>query len=180
MRTYVLSKHYALYAHMLLLQFSSSRRLPSRLFSSTRRLFGSSAATPATAPPTPGHGSSPSISSVSSRFRTHQTNNSISSIASVSSSGTLVEGTVTQQRRLAEFATMLGDYKLAISVWEALRKEGRGGSVGFYFHSCIRGNPHTLLGRTSYPPSTVPSCIPWMRGSTLFTSVSLAGSYAQP
>ncbi|KZT72776.1 hypothetical protein DAEQUDRAFT_749133 [Daedalea quercina L-15889] len=109
--------------------FSSSRRLPSRLFSSTKRLFGSSAASPApTAPSTPGHGSNPSISSVSSRFRTHQANNSISSIASVSSVGTLAEGTVSQQRRLAEFATMLGDYKLATSVWEALRKEGRGGS----------------------------------------------------
>lgn len=38
-------------------------------------------------------------------------------------------GSVNQQRRLAEFATILGDYKLAISVWEALRKEARGGSV---------------------------------------------------
>lgn len=37
-----------------------------------------------------------------------------------------------QQRRLAEFATFLGDIKLAISVWEALRKEGRGGSVCQY------------------------------------------------
>ncbi|KAH9937068.1 ER-golgi trafficking TRAPP I complex 85 kDa subunit-domain-containing protein [Fomitopsis serialis] len=109
--------------------FSSSRRLPSRLFSSTRRLFGSSVASPtATAPSTPAHGSNTSISSVSSRFKTHQANSSISSIASVSSAGTLVEGTVTQQRRLAEFATMLGDYKLATSIWEALRKEGRGGS----------------------------------------------------
>ena len=36
-----------------------------------------------------------------------------------------------QQRRLAEFATILGDLKLAVSVWEALRKESRGkiGSV---------------------------------------------------
>ncbi|KAH9837148.1 ER-golgi trafficking TRAPP I complex 85 kDa subunit-domain-containing protein [Rhodofomes roseus] len=109
--------------------FSSSRRLPSRLFSSTRRLFGSAAPSPAvTTPSTPVHGPNPSISSVSSRFRTHQTNSSITSITSVSSAGTLVDGTVTQQRRLAEFATMLGDYKLATSIWEALRKEGRGGS----------------------------------------------------
>ncbi|KAK7059092.1 hypothetical protein VNI00_001716 [Paramarasmius palmivorus] len=33
-----------------------------------------------------------------------------------------------QQRRLAEFATILGDLKLAVSVWESIRKEGRGGS----------------------------------------------------
>ena len=36
-----------------------------------------------------------------------------------------------QLRRLAEFATVLGDYKLAIMVWEALRKENKGGSVSF-------------------------------------------------
>ena len=36
-----------------------------------------------------------------------------------------------QLRRLAEFATVLGDYKLALVVWEALRKEGKGGSVSF-------------------------------------------------
>jgi len=35
-----------------------------------------------------------------------------------------------QQRRLAEFATILGDYKLALGVWESLRKDGKGGSVG--------------------------------------------------
>lgn len=36
-----------------------------------------------------------------------------------------------QQRRLAEFATILGDFKLAVSVWEAIRKETKGqyGSV---------------------------------------------------
>ena len=34
------------------------------------------------------------------------------------------------QRRLAEFATILGDFKLAVTVWESMRKEGRGGSVG--------------------------------------------------
>jgi len=35
-----------------------------------------------------------------------------------------------QQRRLAEFATILGDFKLAVGVWEALRKDSKGGSVG--------------------------------------------------
>ncbi|KAI0721227.1 ER-golgi trafficking TRAPP I complex 85 kDa subunit-domain-containing protein [Cerioporus squamosus] len=105
--------------------YSSSRRLPSRLFSSTRRLFGASTTT--SSPATPTHGSSASVSSASSRF-THGPNNSVSSIASVTSISTMGGGSVTQQRRLAEFATILGDYKLAISVWETLRKEGRGGS----------------------------------------------------
>ncbi|KAI8981263.1 ER-golgi trafficking TRAPP I complex 85 kDa subunit-domain-containing protein [Trametes punicea] len=105
--------------------YSSSRRLPSRLFSSTRRLFGSSSTV--SSPATPTHGSSPSVSSVSSRF-THGANSSVSSITSVTSVSTIGGGTVNQQRRLAEFATILGDYKLAISVWETLRKEGRGGS----------------------------------------------------
>ncbi|EIW64369.1 uncharacterized protein TRAVEDRAFT_158546 [Trametes versicolor FP-101664 SS1] len=105
--------------------YSSSRRLPSRLFSSTRRLFGASSA--ASSPATPTHGSSPSVSSVSNRF-THGPNSSVSSITSVTSISTMGGGNVNQQRRLAEFATILGDYKLAISVWETLRKEGRGGS----------------------------------------------------
>ncbi|RPD64974.1 hypothetical protein L227DRAFT_571426 [Lentinus tigrinus ALCF2SS1-6] len=105
--------------------YSSSRRLPSRLFSSTRRLFGASATM--SSPATPTHGSSPSVSSTGSRF-THGPNNSVSSIASVTSISTMGGGSVNQQRRLAEFATILGDYKLAISVWETLRKEGRGGS----------------------------------------------------
>ncbi|TFK91662.1 hypothetical protein K466DRAFT_482283 [Polyporus arcularius HHB13444] len=105
--------------------YSSSRRLPSRLFSSTRRLFGASTAV--SSPATPTHGSSPSVSSTSTRF-THGPNSSVSSIASVTSISTMGGGSVTQQRRLAEFATILGDYKLAISVWETLRKEGRGGS----------------------------------------------------
>lgn len=38
-------------------------------------------------------------------------------------------GGPSQQRRLAEFATILGDLKLAVTIWEALRKEGKGGSV---------------------------------------------------
>ena len=105
-------------------QYSSSRRLPSRLFSSTRRLFGASS----TAPATPTHGSSPSTSSMNSRFK-HGPNSSVSSIASVTSISAMGGGNVNEQRRLAEFATILGDYKLAISVWETLRKEGKGGSV---------------------------------------------------
>ncbi|KAG6819496.1 hypothetical protein H0H93_011310 [Arthromyces matolae] len=88
--------------------FSSTRRLPSRLFSSTRRLFGS---------PSP----SPSAS--------HHLSSSVSSLPSTNQSGvTSPVSPLTQQRRLAEFATILGDLKLAVSVWEALRKDGKGGS----------------------------------------------------
>lgn len=113
----------------LLCQYSSSRRLPSRLFSSTRRLFGSSAPA-ASAPVTPTHGSNPSISSVTSRFASsHAASSSVTSLASISSASGATEGGVTQQRRLAEFATVLGDYKLAITVWETLRKDSKGGSV---------------------------------------------------
>lgn len=36
--------------------------------------------------------------------------------------------TISPQRRLAEFATFLGDYKLAVPLWESIRKEGKGGS----------------------------------------------------
>ena len=35
-----------------------------------------------------------------------------------------------QNRRLAEFATFLGDYKVAMTVWDSLRKDGKGGAVG--------------------------------------------------
>ncbi|KAI0788537.1 ER-golgi trafficking TRAPP I complex 85 kDa subunit-domain-containing protein [Abortiporus biennis] len=108
--------------------YSSSRRLPSRLFSSTRRLFGSSyASAPPTAPSTPSHGSSPSISSNSSRVTSHHPNSSVSSLSSITSAGGIAGG-VSQHRRLAEFATILGDYKLAVSVWETLRKDSKGGS----------------------------------------------------
>lgn len=96
--------------------YSSTRRLPSRLFSSTRRLFGSS--TPSSY--TPGHASTPSTSSVTSRT-------SISSVTS-GANGSQAGGPPPMHRRLAEFATILGDIKLAISVWESLRKEGKGGS----------------------------------------------------
>ncbi|KAI0348507.1 hypothetical protein BDW22DRAFT_1350734 [Trametopsis cervina] len=116
--------------------YSSSRRLPSRLFSSTRRLFGTGYSTPpvsASGGAASGHGSNPSVSSISSRF-SHAANNSVSSLASVTSSSSastaaaVTMGGVTQQRRLAEFATILGDFKLAITVWESLRKDSKGGS----------------------------------------------------
>ncbi|KAL4070824.1 ER-golgi trafficking TRAPP I complex 85 kDa subunit-domain-containing protein [Scleroderma citrinum] len=98
--------------------YSSSRRLPSRLFSSTRRLFGSGAATPQTFV----HGSSTSVSSLPTRSHSYNASQN-----SLSGSGISLPPP-SQQRRLAEFATILGDYKLAIGVWESLRKEGKGGS----------------------------------------------------
>ncbi|KAF9455059.1 hypothetical protein P691DRAFT_800071 [Macrolepiota fuliginosa MF-IS2] len=90
--------------------FTSNRRLPSRLFSSTRRLFGSPSSTPI-----PTHNSSSSIASLP--------RSSTSSI-----NGHNVPSPPSQQRRLAEFATILGDFKLAVTVWESLRKESKGGS----------------------------------------------------
>ncbi|KAF8530987.1 ER-golgi trafficking TRAPP I complex 85 kDa subunit-domain-containing protein [Gautieria morchelliformis] len=90
--------------------YSSTRRLPSRLFSSTRRLFGGSAASNHVPTPPTHH-----VNAYSNTV-THPTSSPASS------------GPPPQQRRLAEFATFLGDIKLAVSVWEALRKEGRGGS----------------------------------------------------
>ncbi|KAG6381059.1 ER-golgi trafficking TRAPP I complex 85 kDa subunit-domain-containing protein [Boletus reticuloceps] len=97
--------------------FSSSRRLPSRLFSSTRKFFGST--TPTTQSPT--HTSTSSVTSLPSRSYTHNP----SQLASGSS---VLTAPPSQLRRLAEFATILGDHKLAISVWESLRKENKGGS----------------------------------------------------
>ncbi|KAJ7706314.1 ER-golgi trafficking TRAPP I complex 85 kDa subunit-domain-containing protein [Mycena rosella] len=93
--------------------FSSNRRLPSRLFSSTRRLFGSPSPSPA-----PSHASTPSLSLSRS---TTLTGSSLLSGASALTPPS-------QQRRLAEFATILGDFKLAVTVWETMRKEGKGGS----------------------------------------------------
>jgi hypothetical protein len=101
------------------LQFASTRRLPSRLFSSTRRLFGSGTTSPA-----PQHPPTSSFSPALSGTRA----GSQSSITSISAGG---HPPPSQQRRLAEFATLLGDLKLAVSVWEALKKDGKGGSVGY-------------------------------------------------
>ncbi|KAK1228620.1 hypothetical protein PQX77_008273 [Marasmius sp. AFHP31] len=96
--------------------FSSTRRLPSRLFSSTRRLFGSPSPSPA-----PGqHQSSASMSSTPLRSSTIN--------GPISSHGSAQGTPPPQQRRLAEFATILGDFKLAVSVWETLRKDSKGGS----------------------------------------------------
>ena len=98
--------------------YSSSRRLPSRLFSSTRKLFGSSV------PPAqnPAHVSSSSISSLPSRSHTYNP-------SQLASASTILTAPPSRLRRLAEFATILGDYKLATTVWESLRKEDKGGSV---------------------------------------------------
>ncbi|KAG6818052.1 hypothetical protein H0H87_009207 [Tephrocybe sp. NHM501043] len=92
--------------------FSSTRRLPSRLFSSTRRLFGSPSPSPA-----PTHNMSSSVSSLPAR-----------AAMNASAQGAGSASPPSQQRRLAEFATILGDLKLAFTVWETLRKEGKGGS----------------------------------------------------
>ncbi|KAG6832288.1 hypothetical protein H0H92_003521 [Tricholoma furcatifolium] len=92
--------------------YSSTRRLPSRLFSSTRRLFGS-----ASSSPTPTHNMSSSVSSLPSK-----------TAINVSTQGAISPSPPPQQQRLAEFATILGDLKLAVAVWEALRKDGKGGS----------------------------------------------------
>jgi hypothetical protein len=103
------------------IQFASTRRLPSRLFSSTRRLFGSGTASPA-----PPHPPTASASPVMPATRS----GSHSSISSISAGGLPPPS---QQRRLAEFASILGDLKLAVSVWEALKKDGKGGSVGYTY-----------------------------------------------
>ncbi|KAI6031618.1 ER-golgi trafficking TRAPP I complex 85 kDa subunit-domain-containing protein [Pisolithus microcarpus] len=95
--------------------YSSSRRLPSRLFSSTRRLFGSGTSTPQT----PVHTSSTSLSSL-------------------------------PQRRLAEFATILGDHKLAIG-------EGKGGSD--ILPMLLSPSPATTLHVTQSLSAIFPSAL---------------------
>ena len=90
---------------------------------------------------------------MSSRY-THGPNSSVSSITSVTSISNMGPGNVNQQRRLAEFATILGDYKLAIPVWEALRKEARGGSVRTSpAHSRLSLKPRVLA--TGYSPAAL-------------------------
>ncbi len=137
------------WSHMLTracFQFASTRRLPSRLFSSTRRLFGSGSTSP-----TPPHPPTPSISPALSGTRS----GSQSSISSTSVGGHSPPG---QQRRLAEFATILGDLKLAVSVWETLKKEGKGGSVG-YTHVWCQNNG-TQLSHFEGNASTAAFSIP--------------------
>ncbi|KIK93997.1 hypothetical protein PAXRUDRAFT_480682 [Paxillus rubicundulus Ve08.2h10] len=97
--------------------YLSSRRLPSRLFFSTRRLFGSGA----TITQNSTHNSTSSVTSLPSRSITY------SASQDMSGSSVLIPPP-SQQRRLAEFATILGDYKLAAGVWDSLRKENKGGS----------------------------------------------------
>lgn len=89
--------------------FSSTRRLPSRLFSSTRRLFGSPSPSPA-----PTNNLSSSATSLPRSSFSTSTGRSDMTVPPPS-----------QQRRLAEFATILGDYKMAIAVLESLRKDGK-------------------------------------------------------
>ncbi|KAF9527818.1 ER-golgi trafficking TRAPP I complex 85 kDa subunit-domain-containing protein [Crepidotus variabilis] len=105
--------------------FSSTRRLPSRLFSSTRRLFGSPSTTPVALTPS---GTPPTRT-----VTLPPMNGGAGGFGSVLPGGaggnwTGGGGPPSQQRRLAEFATILGDFKLAVMVWEALRKESKGGS----------------------------------------------------
>jgi len=64
-----------------------------------------------------------------------------------------------QQRRLAEFGTILGDFKLAVTVWEALRKESKGGSVCSFFpyHYChLTSISQDVLPMLLSPSPTVP------------------------
>lgn len=127
--------------------YSSSRRLPSRLFSSTRRLFGSGTSTPQT----PIHASSTSISSLPVRSHTYS-----ASQASLSNPS-LSLPPPSQQRRLAEFATILGDHKLAIGVWESLRKEGKGGSD--ILPMLLSPSPATILHVTQSLSAIYPSSL---------------------
>lgn len=86
--------------------YIATRRLPSRFFSTTKRFFGNSN--------TPSSPSSPIQQSAS--------------FTNGFSSATLPTSSLPQHRRLAEFATCLGDIKLATSVWETLRKDGKSGA----------------------------------------------------
>jgi hypothetical protein len=143
--------------HLICFQFASTRRLPSRLFSSTRRLFGSGTASPAPQQ-TPTSSISPALSGIRS--------GSQSSISSIPAGG---HPPPSQQRRLAEFATILGDLKLAVNVWETLKKDGKGGSVGYPMHE---GNIMVLSyvhfqGNVSTTPFSVPCGKPSCRARTL-------------
>ncbi|TRM66415.1 ER-golgi trafficking TRAPP I complex 85 kDa subunit-domain-containing protein [Schizophyllum amplum] len=81
--------------------FVSARRLPSRLFSSTRRLFGSGPVSPAPAPPLH-HAGSSSVSYTLHRSSTYA-GGPINPVAGLATPPP-------QPRRLAEFATILGDF----------------------------------------------------------------------
>jgi hypothetical protein len=142
---------------LVYVQYSSTRRLPSRLFTSTRRLFGST-----TPSPVPNHPSM-SSSSVSTRSGAH---NGIP----ITTAGTSVGSSPpSQQRRLAEFATILGDVKLAAGVWEASRKEGKGGSVGTFSDSIL----HVKLNRLSVSMQEV---LPILLAPSISTPLLVSGS----
>lgn len=98
---------------MTIYQFTNTRRISTRIFGSTaRRLFGGggSISSPISSPtstspaPSPLSGGAPSSS-------TSPINNPATS------------GSLPPHRRLAEFTTVLGDYKLATTIWDVLRKE---------------------------------------------------------
>lgn len=91
-------------------QFANTRRISTRIFGSTaRRFFGStSISSPISTPPTPPPGSPTSTTSPTT-MATPLTGAQANSLP--------------PHRRLAEFATILGDYKLATTVWDVLRKE---------------------------------------------------------
>jgi hypothetical protein len=141
-------------------QFTSTRRLPSRLFSSTRRLFGSGTASPAPLQ-TPTSSVSPALSGTRS--------GSQSSITSFSAGG----HPPSQQRRLAEFATILGDLKLAVNVWEALNKDGKSGSVG-YTSVCGKDKSTQLFrfkGNASTAPFSISRGNPSCHACTLYNHI---------
>ena len=128
--------------------YSSSRRLPSRFFSSTRKLFGSSAPPPQT----PAHTSSSSVSSPLSRSHTYNP-------SQLASGTSVLTAPPSQLRRLAEFATILGDYKLATAIWESLRKENKGGSVIQVVETCFaNGTEYPSLGHLTTALVTLPCC----------------------
>jgi hypothetical protein len=91
-------------------QFTNTRRISTRIFGSTaRRFFGSaSVSSPAVTPSPLG---SPPVTSPAT-----------SASPAPFGSGSQI-GSLPPHRRLAEFTTILGDYKLATAVWDVLRKE---------------------------------------------------------
>ncbi len=50
---------------------------------------------------------------------------------------TVAERYLNPQRRLAEYATILGDIRLAVAMWDGLRKDTIHGSVRIFYQSHI-------------------------------------------
>lgn len=99
-------------------KFTSTRRISTRLFGSTaRRFFGSGSSGSISSPIAPPSSSSPN-SNVSSSNSTAQ-----GAISQGAAGAGSTQGSLPPHRRLAEFATILGDYKLATAVWDVLRKD---------------------------------------------------------